>query len=86
MKLSLTRETKDVRGSMKSQVTTITGAFPDVRGEAGAVLHPPKMLCCLCRELCMQWWGGGATYEMEKVPTSVLVVLCLPPFTSTGTG
>lgn len=66
MKLSLTRETKDVRGSMKSRVTTITGAAPDMRR---AVLHPPRRLCCLCGEQRMQWWGGGdPTYETETVP------------------
>lgn len=68
MKLSLTRETKDVRGSMKSRVTTITGAAPDVRGGAGAVLHPPRRLCRLCRERWMRWWGRGPAYEMETVP------------------
>lgn len=32
MKLSLTREAKDVRGSMKSRVTTITGSSRQARG------------------------------------------------------
>lgn len=68
MKLSLTRETKDVRGSMKSRMTTIAGAAPDMRGGAGAALHPPRRLCRLCRERCMRQWGGGPAYEMESVP------------------
>lgn len=73
MKLSLTKETKDVRGSMKSRVTTITGAAPDMRGGAGAVLHPPRRLGPLCREQCTRWRGGGPRYEMETVPALALL-------------
>lgn len=54
MKLSLTREAKDIRGSMKSLVTTITGAAPDKRrqGGAGPCIQPGCSAAFVGRNAC----------------------------------
>lgn len=83
MKLSLTRETKDVRGSMKSRVTTTTGAAPDMRGE--------QELCCIPLRGSATFLGssacGGEVGDQDGRwrQSLCLVVLCALSFTGTGT-